>query len=102
MYDIVQHGHARELLALSGSHLEKRESENNLPLGLAYTLAEDPYYYGDEPPLLLSILDNGDPVGVAVRSPPYRLVLSIYDTEIDCAMDRLVRHLKTGMYGCRA
>ena len=96
MYDIVQHGHASELLALSGSHLEKRESENNLPLGLAYTLARDPYYYGDDPPLLLSILDSGDPVGVAVRSPPYRIVLSIYDTEIDAAVGGLVRHLQSG------
>ncbi len=96
MYDIVQHGHARELLALSGSYLEKRESENNLPLGLAYTLAGDPYYYGDDPPLLLSILDSGDPVGVAVMSPPYRIVLSIYDTEIDGAVRRLVRHLQSG------
>ena len=94
MYDIVQHGHASELLALSGSHLEKRESENNLPLGLAHTLAGDPYYYGDDPPLLLSILENGSPVGVAVRSPPYRIVLSIYDTEIDGAVERLVRHLQ--------
>ena len=96
MYDVVQHGHARELLALAGSYLEKRESENNLPLGLAYTLAGDPYYYGDDPPLLLSILESGEPVGVAVRSPPHRIVLSILDTEIDGAVDRLVRHLQNG------
>ncbi|MCY3713458.1 MAG: GNAT family N-acetyltransferase [Gemmatimonadetes bacterium] len=94
MYDIVQHDHADELLALSGAYLEKRESENNLPLGLAHTLARDPYYFGDDPPLLLSILDSGDPVGVAVRSPPHRIVLSIYDTEIDGAVDRLVQHLQ--------
>ena len=55
MYDIVQHDHARELLARSSACLEKRESENNLPYGLAHTLARDPRYYGDEPPLLLSI-----------------------------------------------
>ncbi len=96
MYDIVQHDHADELLALSGAFLEKRESENNLPLGLVHTLAGDPYYYGDDPPLLLSILDNGDPVGVAVRSPPHRIVLSIYDTKIDDAVDRLIRHMQRG------
>lgn len=96
MYDIVQHDRADELLALSGSYLEKRESKNNLPLGLAHTLAGDPYYYGDDPPLLLSILENGIPVGVAVRSPPYRIVLSIFETEIDAAVDRLVQHLQSG------
>lgn len=96
MYKIVQHGHANELLALSGTFLEKRESENNLPLGLAYTLAGDPYYYGDDPPLLLSILESGEPVGVAVRSPPHRIVLSMLDTEIDGAVGRLVGHLQSG------
>ena len=96
MYDIVQHDHADELLALSGAFLEKRESENNLPLGLAHTLAGDPFYYGDDPPLLLSILDSGDPVGVAVRSPPHRIVLSILDTEVDGAVERLVRYLQSG------
>lgn len=96
MHDIVRHDHPSELLALSGSHLEKRESENNLPLGLAYTLAGDPYYYGDDPPLLLSILDNGDPVGVAVRTPPRRIVLSRFDTDIEAAVDRLVGFLCHG------
>ncbi len=95
MYEIVRHGRAEELLALSGAFLEKRESENNMPLGLAHTLARDPRYYGDEPPLLMSILENGGPVGVAVRTPPSRIVLSRFDGEIDTAVDRLVRHLQS-------
>lgn len=90
MYKIVQHGHANELLALSGTFLEKRESENNQPFGLAHTLARDPRYYGDDPPLLLSILENGNSVGVAVRTPPRRIVLSRFDTDIEAAMVRLV------------
>ncbi len=95
MYEIVQHAHAEELLALSGAFLERRESENNLPFGLAHTLARDPHYYGDDPPLLLSVLENDNPVGVAVRTPPYRIVLSIFDTEIDGAVDHLVQHLRS-------
>lgn len=95
MYEIVRHGRAEELLALSGAFLESRESENNLPLGLAHTLVRDPRYYGDEPPLLMSILENGGPVGVAVRTPPSRIVLSRFDGEIDTAVDRLVRHLQS-------
>lgn len=94
MYEIVQHDHAEELLALSGAFLEKRESENNLPLGLAHTLARDPRYYGDEPPLLMSILENGGPVGVAVRTPPSRIVLSRFDTDLEAAVDRLVDLLR--------
>ena len=94
MYDVVQHGHARELLARSGACLEKRESENNLPYGLAHTLARDPRYYGDEPLLLLSIEESGSPVGVAVRTPPLRIVLSRFDLDIEAAMDRLVGFLR--------
>lgn len=96
MHDIVRHDHANDLLALSGACLEKRESENNLPLGLAYTLARDPRYYGDEPPLLLSLVKGGSPVGVAVRTPPRRIVLSRFDTDIEAAVDRLVGFLCDG------
>ena len=94
MLEVVRHDHAYELLAMSGAFLESRESENNLPLGLTHTLARDPNYYGDEPSLLLSILENGGPIGVAVRTPPHRIVLSRFDTEIEAAADRLVKYLR--------
>lgn len=94
MYEVVRHDLADKLLALSGAFLEKRESENNLPLGLAHTLARDPNYYGDEPSLLLSILEHGSPVGVAVRTPPHRIVLSRFGTDIEAAADRLVKYLR--------
>jgi len=94
MHEIVQHDHAQDFLALSGSCLELRESENNLPLGLAHTLARDHRYFGDDPPLLLSILENGIPVGAAVRTPPRKIVLSRFDAEIGAAVNRLVKHLR--------
>lgn len=52
MIEIIAHTHARELISLSGAYLERHENENNLPIGLAYRLAEDPYYYGPEFSLL--------------------------------------------------
>ena len=51
MVEILSHNHASELISLSGTYLEQNESENNLPIGLAYRLAEDPYYYTSELPL---------------------------------------------------
>ena len=95
MHEIVQHDHAQELITLSGPCLVLRESENNLPLGLAHTLARDPRYFGDDRPLLLSILKNGIPIGAAVRTPPRRIVLSRFDTEIEVAVNRLVQHLRS-------
>ena len=95
MHEIVQHDHAQELIALAGPCLELRESENNLPLGLAHTLARDPLYFGNDPPLLLSMLKNGNPVGAAVRTPPRKIVLSRFDSEIEAAVNRLVKHLRS-------
>ena len=94
MIEIRSHPHASELISLSGTYLERNESENNLPIGLAYRLAEDPYYYTSELPVLLSILEQGQVVGVAVMTPPKRIILSRIDTDIQAAAIHLVRHLR--------
>ena len=94
MIEIITHNDARELISLSGAYLERNESENNLPIGLAYRLAEDPYYYTSELPLLLSILEQGRVVGVVVMTPPKRIILSRIDTDIQTAIVPIVRHLR--------
>lgn len=90
MSEIIQHTNASELIELSGAFLEMHESENNLPLGLAYALAADPLRHGSEPPLLLSVLEQSAVVGVAVMTPPRRLILSTFAAK---AMAALVRFL---------
>ena len=92
--EIRSHNHASELISLSGPYLEQNECENNLPIGLAYRLAEDPYYYGPELPLLMSILEQGRVVGVVVMTPPKRIVLSRFDANIQTTVAHLVRHLR--------
>lgn len=94
MIEIRSHNHASELISLSGAYLERNECENNLPIGLAYRLAEDPYYYGSELPLLLSILEQGRVVGVVVMTPPKRIILSRIDTDIQAAVVRLADSLR--------
>lgn len=94
MIKIISHNHASELISLSGAYLEQNESENNLPIGLAYRLAEDPYYYGSELPLLLSILEHGRVVGVSLMTPPKRIILSRIDANIQPVIVSLVRHLR--------
>ena len=91
MVEIISHASASELISLAGAYLELHESENNLPIGLAYALAKDPLRYGPEPPLLLSVLEQGEVVGVAVRTPPRRIVLSRFAANE--AMVPLVRYL---------
>ena len=94
MIEIQFHNHASELISLSGAYLEQNESENNLPIGLAYRLAEDPYYYGSELPLLLSLLEQRKVVGVAIMTPPHRIILSRIDANIQVAVVYLIRYLR--------
>ena len=94
MVKIQSHNDANEFISLSGAYLELNESENSLPIGLAYRLAENPRYYGPESPLLLSILEQGRAVGVAIMTPPRRLILSRFETNIEVAMIHLTRYLR--------
>ncbi|MDE2704746.1 MAG: hypothetical protein OXI35_06720, partial [Gemmatimonadota bacterium] len=93
MVEIIHHADASELIALAGTCLEAHKSENNLPLGLAYALAEDPLRYGSEPPLLLSVLEQGSAIGAAVMTPPRRIILSKFVANVEGAIAHLVRHL---------
>ena len=94
MIEIITHNDARELISLSGAYLEQNESENNRPLGYAYRLAEGQDNYTSEPALLLSILEHGKAVGVAIMIPPYSMILSRIGTRIEAAVLHLVRHLR--------
>ena len=95
MIEIVSHNHASELISLSGGYLEQSESENNRPLGYVYKLAEDPHAYDSEPPLLLSVLEHGKAIGVAMVIPPYgSIILSRIGTKVETAVVQLVRYLR--------
>ena len=94
MIEIRSHNHASELISLSGTYLERHESENNLPIGLVYRLSESPHYYGSKSPLLLSILEQESVVGVAVMTPPRRIILSRIDTDVLAATTHLLDRLR--------
>ena len=94
MVEIQFHNDANALISLSGAYLELNESENNLPIGAAYALCREPLRFGPDAPLLLSILDQGRAVGVAIVTPPRRLILSRIDTSVKVAMVHLTRYLR--------
>ena len=94
MVKIQSHNNANDLISLSGAYLELNESENNLPIGVAHTLCQEPPCDGPDAPLLLSILDRGRAVGVAIVTPPRRLILSRIDTSVKVAMVHLTRYLR--------
>ncbi len=73
-----RHGSADALLADSGDFLAAREAEHNLLLGIAGTLRADPAIY-PETPYLADVRDATGIRLVAIRTPPFNLVLSESD-----------------------
>ncbi|MDD5219713.1 MAG: GNAT family N-acetyltransferase [Candidatus Bipolaricaulis sp.] len=69
---------AAAFLDVAGPHLLAHEAENGLPLGVA-TALRDGRRYGDEPPFLACVTDGEPVTAVAVRTPPYNLLLAWTD-----------------------
>lgn len=74
--EVITHKTAESFLATSGAFLERRESENNLLLGIPRALVAEPDRYGNDLPRFWSVVDAGGPVGAAIVTPPRRLILS--------------------------
>lgn len=75
MYRVTRHDHATSFLARAEAWLLQSEAENNLILGLARRLTEtiDPY----EPPIYMATVEEGtEVVGCALRTPPFKLLLT--------------------------
>jgi len=69
---------AAAFLDVAAPHLLAREAENGLPLGVA-TALRDGRRYGDEPPFLACAMNGELVTAVAVRTPPYNLLLAWAD-----------------------
>jgi predicted GNAT family acetyltransferase len=64
---------------LAGEFLEAREAEHNLIFGICSNIEAEPTMFGDAPPYLATVLHGDRVVGAAIRTPPWRLVLSVMD-----------------------
>jgi GNAT superfamily N-acetyltransferase len=73
--ELTRFATADALLAVAGAYLAEREAEHNLPLGILDTLRVQPDLY-PEPPYLAVVRDRGRIALVAIRTPPYGIVLS--------------------------
>jgi predicted GNAT family acetyltransferase len=72
---VARYADAGAFLADAGPYLVAREAEHNLLLGIAGRLRSASHLYGAEP-YLACVMHGGSVVGVAVRTPPYNLILS--------------------------
>ncbi len=73
--ETIRFGSPEELLRVAGAYLEEREAEHNLILGIVLTLRDQPGFYR-EPPYLAAVLDQRRVALVAIRTPPFGVVLS--------------------------
>jgi hypothetical protein len=63
---------------LAGEFLESREAEHNLIFGICSSIEADPTQY-EARPYLATVFHGDRVVGAALRTPPWRLVLSVMD-----------------------
>lgn len=81
----------RAFLGRAGAFLEAREAEHNLIFGICSSIEADPTAYAG-PPYLAAVVHGDRVVGAAIRTPPWRVVLSLMDHP--GAVHRLVGDLK--------
>jgi predicted GNAT family acetyltransferase len=77
-------------LGRAGAFLEAREAEHNLMFGICSQIEADPAAF-DGPPYLAAVVHGDKVIGAALRTPPWRLVVSMMDHP--GAIHRLVEDL---------
>jgi uncharacterized protein len=71
---LTRYARGAEFLAHARAPLEREEAANNLIIGIAARVAENPDYYASFP-VYLAAVDQGDElVAAAVRTPPFNLI----------------------------
>lgn len=73
--EILRASSVPAFLDVAGEFLEEREAEHNLIFGILSNLEADPGQY-TEAPYLATVLHGDKVVGAAIRTPPWRLVVS--------------------------
>jgi GNAT superfamily N-acetyltransferase len=89
--DVIRYGSIPEFLSHAGPFLEAREAEHNLIFGIASNVQADPTQFGT--PYLAAVVDGNRVVGAALRTPPWRVVLSVFDVDARAVAEALAADL---------
>lgn len=89
---IVEFDQVQDFLAATQSSLEEHETENNLILGIAFVLRDDPSRYPQKPFLACVYDEQEEPILNCLMTPPYPLLVQS-ETVIPSAIDLLQRFL---------
>lgn len=82
MISVRRYEDPRAFRSASEAFLMRDEARHNLQLGILSRLEADGRAFGDETPYLATAVDGGDVVGVAIRTPPFNLLLSRMDVRV--------------------
>ena len=77
--DVLRSSSVAGFMDLAGEFLAAREAEHNLIFGICSNIATEPTMFGEGQPYLATVLHGDRVVGAAIRTPPWRLVLSVMD-----------------------
>ena len=81
---------AEEFLSAAGEPLYQHEALNSLMLGIAERVAENPYQYGDDTPLMAAVHEGEQVLLAATMTPPYGLLLAPVVEDVTEAMSLLL------------
>lgn len=84
---------AWNFLAASLPLLLEKEAENNLILGIAETLQRDIKYYGDQPPLLISVHLDDRCICCCLQTPPKNLIIYADEGQLNRSIPELCNYL---------
>ena len=77
--DVLRASSVAGFMDLAGEFLGAREAEHNLIFGICANIEAEPTIFGEGAPYLATVLHGDRVVGAAIRTPPWRLVLSVMD-----------------------
>lgn len=77
---LVRWDSAQAFLDHAGGYLLEKEAEHNLLFGVAHNIIDQPGRY-DHPPYFAAVQHTGQIVAAALRTPPFRLLLSYVSPE---------------------
>ena len=80
-----------EFYEIAYPFLLKHEAENNLPLAILISLNQNKSRFGEEAPLMFSLIDNKKIELLALITPPHDLIIA-YTVNLD-AINMLVEEL---------
>ncbi|MCJ7696040.1 MAG: hypothetical protein MUO40_11545, partial [Anaerolineaceae bacterium] len=82
---------ANDFLKIAQQSLEQNESANNLSLGIALQIRDEPQRFNETPFMAVILNENKDLILSAIMTPPYPLILQVQEGH-KAAIKQLVRY----------